>query len=90
MKGHVPGLDKDHEQTLRQTHPYGTSGRWWEFPGGNFIFDMDLDDEFSIIIVWVQSKKGMLEKSEPAEPHKTTSIMTTEPLKAPQTSGACT
>lgn len=51
---------------------------------------MDLDDEFSIIIVWVQSKKGMLEKSEPAEPHKTTSIMTTEPLKAPQTSGACT
>jgi len=46
------------------------------------MFDIDLYDEFSLMTVCMQSKKGMLEKSEPAEP-KTTFIMTIEPLKAP-------
>lgn len=79
-----PGRDKWIEGFGFKTNtPYGTLGRWWEFPAGHFIFDIDLYDEFSLMTVCVQSKKGMLEKSEPAEPHKTTFIMTTEPLKAP-------
>lgn len=49
-----------------------------------YLFDMDIYDEFSLMTPCVPKKKGMLQKSVPADAHKTTPIMTKEPLKAPR------
>lgn len=51
-----------------------------------YLSDMDIYDEFSLMTPCVPKKKGTLQNSVPAEPHKTTPIMTTEPLKAPEKS----